>query len=329
MSKVINSLSLDYTRQETGSLEQTENTIKGHITYCKTPFVFIFTITEPTEQIMYLNSNGAFFLEDDTIYDFSENTDFLLQTCNDFLNWFKEDFGLSESDFSPSLTWYKNGQTITQWDCNTSQEQPLNKVLVQTDSFGRFTELKMYMDSETLVTKTSLSCHEYGAGFSYPTLISSVSFEDGLPIIKTELKLSQIKFNFPCELLIPNEQLNFSSQEIEFTSETPTDISFAKRISSPVSPAQTVYRVSLPSVIVNTSYKFYKKFITNQDTTNCPFYPSCSQYMLEAVSKNGIAGFIQGIERLKRCTATEHKRNLYPTMENGKHYDPVPEKGAK
>ena len=60
--------------------------------------------------------------------------------------------------------------------------------------------------------------------------------------------------------------------------------------------------------------------------SDCPFYPSCSQFMLEAVSQNGVTGFFIGLERLKRCTNTEHKRNLYPTLSNGKHYDPVPVK---
>ena len=51
--------------------------------------------------------------------------------------------------------------------------------------------------------------------------------------------------------------------------------------------------------------------------------------MLEAVSQNGVAGFFIGLERLRRCTTTEHKRNLYPTLSNGKHYDPVPVKQNK
>ena len=76
--------------------------------------------------------------------------------------------------------------------------------------------------------------------------------------------------------------------------------------------------------LINGSYKFYKKFITAQDMSNCPFYPTCSQFMMDAISKNGAFGFFQGVERLRRCTSTEHKRDQYPTLSNGKHYDPVP-----
>lgn len=321
-SKVINSMSLDFTRNEIILAEQEQSTIKGKITYCKNPFVFIFQITEPAKQVMYINADGAFLLDADTVYDISENSDFLMQTCSDFLNWFKEDLGLRESHFSPSITWLDNGKTATRWDCHYQDEQPIDKVLIHSDAYGRFTDLSMYMDSELLVTQTFLSNYEYGAGFSYPTQIISVSYEENEPVIKTELKLSQIQFNFPCESI-------YAAQKLELEEALPQDLSLAKTIQTPVTPAQTVYRVSIPSVLVNTSFKFYKKFITNQDMTNCPFYPSCSQYMLEAVSKNGLAGFIQGLERLKRCTTTEHSRNLYPTLSNGKHYDPVPEKGAK
>ena len=33
--------------------------------------------------------------------------------------------------------------------------------------------------------------------------------------------------------------------------------------------------------------KFYRKFISPMKTTKCPYYPSCSEYGLEAVQKYG------------------------------------------
>ena len=114
--------------------------------------------------------------------------------------------------------------------------------------------------------------------------------------------------------------------ELLLVADPQSDLSIAYKIESPLTPASPVYRVSIPSVLTNASFKFYKKFITNQDMTNCPFSPSCSKYMLEAVSEYGAAGFFMGLDRLNRCTSTEHKRNMYPTLSNGKHYDPVPPK---
>lgn len=318
-SKTVNSLSLNFTRQETLLSTGEQNTIKGRVTWWRDPFLFIFQIDYPSAQIMYINSDGAFILDNDTVYDFSDNSEFLMQTCSDFLNWFKEDLGLRESHFTPSLTWLEEGKVVTQWDCHYQEDQPISKILACTDSFGSITELTMYMDDELPVTKTTLSNFEYSAGYRFPTLITSVSFENETAAVKTELGLSQTKFNFPCDS-------SYSNQTIELAQSTPQDLSTTELVQSPQAPAATAYKVSIPSVLVNASFKFYKKFITNQDMTNCPFYPSCSQYMLEAVSENGIAGFIQGLERLKRCTTTEHSRNLYPTLSNGKHYDPVVKK---
>ena len=321
-SKVINSLSLDFTRNETQLATGSSSQIKGKITFCKNPFVFIFEVTSPAKQLMYINDEGAYLLDKDTVYEIPDNVEFLQQTCQDFLNWFKEDMGLSETGFAPSLTWLEDGHAVTQWDCRNNQEQPIDKVLVCTDSYGRFTELKMYYDSQILVTQTTLAGFEYSAGFYYPSQIISVSYDQQEVLGTTELLLGNVKFNLTQDAL-------YSTKKLELVSQSPDDLSAAKSIESPVTPAQTVYRVSIPSVLADTSFKFYKKFITNQDMTNCPFYPSCSQYMIDAINTNGLAGFIQGMDRLKRCTSTEHSRNLYPTLSNGKHYDPVVELGAK
>ena len=313
-SKLINYLSLNFSRSEsllTQEEAEPASLISGKISYRESPFLFVFEITRPQKQLMYLNSDGAFLVDDEKLYELAEGADFLQQTCQDFLNWFKEDLGLSDSHFTASLSWLENNKALTQWDCNNPEDQPLNKIIVESDSFGRFASLKMYMDSTILVTQTRLDKFEYKSGINYPTLITSISYENDSALTKTELKLSDI---------------SFAPQKPEAAEYTIADIDLStkKIIREPDLTEQKAYKVSIPSVLVGGSYKFYKKFITNQDMTNCPFYPSCSQFMLEAVSKNGLAGFIQGIERLKRCTTTEHSRNLYPTLSNGKHYDPVP-----
>lgn len=50
----------------------------------------------------------------------------------------------------------------------------------------------------------------------------------------------------------------------------------------------------------------------------CKYYPTCSQYMIEAVELHGIKGFFMGIWRILRCN---------PFSKGG--YDPVPEKKHK
>ena len=61
---------------------------------------------------------------------------------------------------------------------------------------------------------------------------------------------------------------------------------------------------------------FYRKYLSPLKSTKCPYYPSCSQYGLEAVER---FGFVKGgfliIWRIFRCN---------PFSKGG--YDPVPAK---
>ncbi len=61
---------------------------------------------------------------------------------------------------------------------------------------------------------------------------------------------------------------------------------------------------------------FYRKYLSPLKSTKCPYYPSCSQYGLEAVER---FGFVRGgfliIWRILRCN---------PFSKGG--YDPVPTK---
>lgn len=60
--------------------------------------------------------------------------------------------------------------------------------------------------------------------------------------------------------------------------------------------------------------KIYKKYISPMKTTKCPYFPSCSDYGLEAIQKYGaLKGGLLAIWRIIRCN---------PFSKGG--YDPVP-----
>ena len=60
--------------------------------------------------------------------------------------------------------------------------------------------------------------------------------------------------------------------------------------------------------------KFYRKYISPMKSTKCPYYPSCSQYGLEAIEKYGaFKGGLMALWRIFRCN---------PFSKGG--YDPVP-----
>ena len=60
--------------------------------------------------------------------------------------------------------------------------------------------------------------------------------------------------------------------------------------------------------------RFYQKYISPMKTTKCPYFPTCSQYGLEAIEKHGaFKGSLLAIWRILRCN---------PFSKGG--YDPVP-----
>lgn len=73
-------------------------------------------------------------------------------------------------------------------------------------------------------------------------------------------------------------------------------------------------QLTLGQTIVLGLIRFYQMFISPLLGSNCRFYPSCSQYSLEAVQKYGVLkGGWMGIQRISRC---------HPWHDGG--YDPVP-----
>ena len=65
--------------------------------------------------------------------------------------------------------------------------------------------------------------------------------------------------------------------------------------------------------------KLYQKFISPMFPAKCRFYPTCSQYTLEAIKEYGAnKGTYLGIKRILKC---------HPFHEGG--YDPVPKRKNK
>ena len=60
--------------------------------------------------------------------------------------------------------------------------------------------------------------------------------------------------------------------------------------------------------------RLYQKYLSPLKHTKCPYYPTCSQYGLEAIEKYGaFKGGLMAIWRILRCN---------PFSKGG--YDPVP-----
>ncbi|NQI70517.1 membrane protein insertion efficiency factor YidD [Streptococcus suis] len=61
--------------------------------------------------------------------------------------------------------------------------------------------------------------------------------------------------------------------------------------------------------------RFYQKYISPLFPPSCRYQPTCSSYMIEALQKHGIKGFLMGLARIGRC---------HPFVDGG--LDPVSEK---
>ena len=73
-------------------------------------------------------------------------------------------------------------------------------------------------------------------------------------------------------------------------------------------------QLTLAQRIVLGVIRFYQRFLSPLLGSNCRFYPTCSHYMAEAISKYGVRkGGWMGLRRIGRC---------HPWHEGG--FDPVP-----
>lgn len=78
---------------------------------------------------------------------------------------------------------------------------------------------------------------------------------------------------------------------------------------------QRIIKRLAPAELCLLALRFYKRFISPWLPSACRFHPSCSVYMMEAVTRYGaLRGVGLGLRRLGRC---------HPFCEGG--IDPIPD----
>ena len=58
--------------------------------------------------------------------------------------------------------------------------------------------------------------------------------------------------------------------------------------------------------LITAAIKFYQKWISPSFAPKCKYYPSCSQYAVDAISEYGFKGIALSIWRLVRCNPWSH-----------------------
>ena len=76
-------------------------------------------------------------------------------------------------------------------------------------------------------------------------------------------------------------------------------------------------------IVFGNLFNFYKKYISSQDASSCSFTPSCSEYALLAIKKQGIfIGIINFWDRYTRCNGLSPKQYSFDPV-NRLLIDPV------
>lgn len=96
------------------------------------------------------------------------------------------------------------------------------------------------------------------------------------------------------------------------------------KISNASSKNIITQKQSSGSGIISFLRNTYALFISDLDGDNCPFYPSCSHFFVQAVSESGmIKGPLMFADRFMRDLNFFKSKNSYPIHRIGKFYDPV------
>jgi len=75
-------------------------------------------------------------------------------------------------------------------------------------------------------------------------------------------------------------------------------------------------------IIISFTYMIYKDLISSQDIDVCVFEPSCSDYTMTAIEKEGlIRGTLDGLDRLMRCHPMVNKKDYQYNRKTDKYYD--------
>lgn len=234
---------------------------------------------------------------------------------DEILNWFDSDLGLLKNGYEPESCKRDDLYIITEYI--TKIPQPIFKVQKFSDSHNKVVKVIMFSTETDIFSVAKISKWTKLKTFLIPAQIKTEYYEDNKIKYIFSLDFTDIKTD-PAKNEIKNSsRLVKSSAPSKINS---SDIAGKKY--SFTQPEQK-FNTTIPQILVNGAYTFYKAYITEQDLSGCSYWPSCSAYMRTAVSKYGIPGIIIGLERLNRCTHIEKRRNLYPLSPGGFQLDYV------
>jgi putative component of membrane protein insertase Oxa1/YidC/SpoIIIJ protein YidD len=80
---------------------------------------------------------------------------------------------------------------------------------------------------------------------------------------------------------------------------------------------------SLGMTLISLTRNLYYFLVSDLDGDNCPFFPTCSSFFVQAVSAtNIITGSLMFADRFTRDLNFLKGKKQYPEIKNGKYFDP-------
>ncbi len=288
--------------------EGKQTVVPAKISYSKNGS-FYFEALEPEKETFFYDASGCYYISSDGIK--TKTDEFFLdlqQTAQDLINYFKNDLGLSESQYKIADNKIQNGYIESVWKFFGEGEYVISRIITQSDSKGRLIKLSMFDGNQNLLAQTHIEKYSTDGKNVFPSKIKTMTYSeneagDNHLVFTTFLEFSDvdlIKNSIPAYTWQPSMPVY------------KTDNSSVEKFSG---------STSISGILVSGAYKFYKKFITNQDIPGCQFYPTCSHYMADCVKAYGPFGIIKGYDRIKRCNRSEKQRNLYEVREDGRLLD--------
>lgn len=81
---------------------------------------------------------------------------------------------------------------------------------------------------------------------------------------------------------------------------------------------------SVSDIIVKPVINAYWFFVSDVDGANCPFQPSCSNFLVQSIKEtNPVQGIIMFFDRFTRDTNIFGRQDHYPIFDSKHYYDPI------
>lgn len=127
-------------------------------------------------------------------------------------------------------------------------------------------------------------------------------------------KIIYLSFLFCC--------CNLSAQT-DYEKWNKAEISYAQNIEQG-SRDYSIMGDNISQTIVKSFTSAYWFFISDVDGDNCPFKPSCSHFLIEAVKETNLPqGVLMFFDRFTRDLNVFGRINKYPRIGNASYYDPI------